>query len=167
MERADSDAIERACGTLVSGLFVASAGHDGRRAGVLVRGAHVCSDSPPLLVVSVRKGHPIEPVIRDSRAFALSSVDPGDRVLVRRFGAPPPADRHFDPFDATPTRTLVSRSPVLASSALAFDCQVERHVDLECDHELYVGRVVAALANGVAPSPLPLRELPRWPTETP
>lgn len=39
-------------------------------------------------------------------------------------------------------------SPVLLRSIVAFDCEVVRHFDLEADHELFVGQVLASRMYG-------------------
>jgi flavin reductase (DIM6/NTAB) family NADH-FMN oxidoreductase RutF len=53
-----------------------------------------------------------------------------------------------DPFDAIPTRTLVTGAPILLRCTTWFDCEVMRRVDLEADKELYVGMIVSVLHNG-------------------
>lgn len=122
------------------GLFVLTSAHDGRRGGVVVRGVQPCADEPPMLIVSVRKGNAVAPLIRDSRCFAICEVEAGDRLLLRKFaeGIKP---RDGDPFDCFGVERLATGSPVLSRSPLAFDCEVVRHFDLESDHELYVGQV--------------------------
>ncbi len=145
--------IAQACDTLPTGLYLLSARHDGARAGTLVMGIHQCANEPILLCVPVRRGHRIGPLIRDSRAFAVCSVQPGDRALRRRFDFHPSAEEHHDPFDAVAVMTLETGAPILRSSVLAFDCEVVRHVDMDADQELYVGRVVSARMNGDPPAP--------------
>lgn len=153
MQDIDLDFIKDACDRILTGLYLLSAHHDGRRAGTLALGVHPCASEPILLCVPVRRGHRIEPIIRDSRCFAVSAVDPDDRLLRRRFEAQPSAEVHHDPFDSLPVVNLGTGSPVLRSSALAFDCEVVRHIDMDADHELYIGRVLAARINGTLPAP--------------
>ncbi|MEO1009032.1 MAG: flavin reductase family protein [Planctomycetota bacterium] len=154
MDATNPEHIRDACGRLSSGVFLISSCHDASRAATLTAGVHQCAAEPVLLAVPMHKGHPIEPLIRDSRSFAITALRPDDRVARRRFGGQPPADRLFDPFDAVAVRTLVSRAPILRDAPLGFDCEVVRHVDLEADHELYIGRVLAVYAEGDAPAPL-------------
>ncbi|MEQ8874910.1 MAG: flavin reductase family protein [Phycisphaerales bacterium] len=144
--------IAEACDRLPTGLYLLSARHDGDRAGILALGVHLCATEPLLVCVPVRRGHRIEPLIRDSRTFAISSVSPEDRIMRRRFERYPSAEEYHDPFDALSVVTLETGAPILESSALAFDCEVVRHVDMDADHELYIGRVVAARLNGDAPA---------------
>ncbi len=123
------------------GLYVMTASFEGKKAGATVRSAMPCATEPLLLCVASRKGHGIEPIIRDSRHFALCQLDPTDRLMSRKFSS---MSREADAFDSLPIETLVSGSPVIKRSLLAFDCEVVRHFDMEADHELYVGRILAA-----------------------
>jgi flavin reductase (DIM6/NTAB) family NADH-FMN oxidoreductase RutF len=133
-------------------VYLMSAQFEGKRAGLFVRSLQVVADEPLLLAVAVRKGHPIDPIIRDAHAFAVGVVDPSDRLLARKFGSGasvPPLEEsaesstHPDPFDCLPIETLVTGAPVVRRCLVAFDCVVVRHLDLEADHELFVGQVFA------------------------
>ncbi len=142
---------ETALGTalrmLPTGHYLMTAAHDGQRAGVRLRSVQRCADDPILLAVASRKGHAIDPLIRDSRAFAICLVEPGDRLLDRNFpiaqaGPEPGEGDGDDPFIAIPTIELVTGSPIMTRCVAAFDCEVVRHFDLEADHELFVGQVL-------------------------
>jgi flavin reductase (DIM6/NTAB) family NADH-FMN oxidoreductase RutF len=138
---------QRALANLQAGLYVLSSQFEGKRAGVVVRSAQPCADEPPLLCVAVRRGHWIEPIIRDSHCFAISRIKQADRLLLRKF-AETSRPRDGDPFDCMPTLRLVTGAPVIAKASLVLDCEVVRHFDLEADHELYIGLVVGARVNG-------------------
>lgn len=125
-----------------TGLFVMTAAHDGIRCGILTRWVQPCSNKPPLVMVSISTGLPIEPIIRDARTFALCQLPANERMLRRRFAEPP--DRTDDPFITIPHFDTASGAPVPKRSLLYYDCQLVRHVDLEADHRLYVGKVTAA-----------------------
>jgi flavin reductase (DIM6/NTAB) family NADH-FMN oxidoreductase RutF len=96
-----------------------------------------------MVCVAVRRGHWIEPIIRDSHAFAVSKISRAERLLLRKF-AETARPRDGDPFDCFPSMRLVTGAPVIIRSPLAIDCEVVRHFDLEADHELYIGLVMAA-----------------------
>lgn len=139
--------LQAALGMLPEGRFLMTAAHDGQRAGVRLRSVQRCADDPILLAVASRKGHAIDPLIRDSRAFAICLVDAGDRLLDRTFppaeaGPEPDEGEGDDPFVAIPTVELVTGSPIMTRCIAAFDCEVVRHFDLEADHELFVGQVL-------------------------
>ncbi len=144
MHRGGSSDKRQAASLLPSGLFVMTAAFDHKRSGVMVSSAQKCADEPLLICVACRKGHPIEPLIRDSRRFALSQLDAHDKLLARRFEEPRLPDDRYDPFDLLEVEHLVSHAPILKRSTLALDCEVYRHFDIESDHELYIGLVIAA-----------------------
>ncbi|MDQ7013613.1 MAG: flavin reductase family protein [Planctomycetota bacterium] len=137
---------------LRTGLYLMTAAHDDVLAGVIVRSVQPCSEDPPLLCVAVRTGHPIEPIIRDARCFAVCRLDDSDKLALRKFASDVPLDEQ-NQFDAIPTQRLATGAPVLRRSPLVFDCEVVRHFDLEAESELYIGHVVAcrvAAGYGIA-----------------
>lgn len=143
-------AIREASLRIPGGVFVIASAYEGIRAGLIARSAQVCAEDPLLISVAVRKGHAIEPLIRDSRVFSLFQIEGSDKLLTRVFrdsddtaDTAEPEERH-DPFDSLPVVTLVSDAPITTRAVLGFDCEVVRHFDLEADHELYIGLVRAA-----------------------
>lgn len=138
--------VTAALALIPGGRWVMTAHLEGKRGGVLVRSVSVCAEEPPLIAVAAWKGHGIEPMIRDSRHFCVCLIDPEDRLLARKFTGH--LSDHADQFDSLPTQRLVSGSPALKRSHLAIDCEVVRHIDVEADHELYVGLVLATMVEG-------------------
>ena len=126
---------------LPSGLFILTACHEGKRSGQVVRSVQACAGEPMLVCVAAPTGHAIEPIIRDSHHFGLCLIDPGDALVLRQFGAG--GRITADPFDCLPVEVMVSGAPIIKRSIAALDCEVVRHLDLEADHELYIGRVLA------------------------
>jgi flavin reductase (DIM6/NTAB) family NADH-FMN oxidoreductase RutF len=143
MTTTKSSEAQRALADLQSGIYVLSSQFEGRRSGVVVRSAQPCAEEPPLVCVAVKRGHWIEPIIRDSHCFAISRINPADRLLLRKF-AETSRPRDGDPFDCLPTSRLITGAPVIVKATLAIDCEVVRHFDLEADHELYIGLVLGA-----------------------
>lgn len=139
--------------SLTGGTYVLTSAHDSKRAGQIVRWVQRCADDPPLVCVAARKGHPIEPLIRDSHRFGVCRIDPRNKALVRRFTALRPPDERVDQFDAVEVERLVTGSPILRHCVVAVDCQVVRHFDLEADHELYIGLVVGGVVHAPAAKP--------------
>lgn len=132
-----------------TGTFVVTSAWDGKRAGVLARSVAPCATEPLRIMLALRKGHSIAPLIRDSRHFGICRVDPAERLLMRKFAdtdsGPDLADENAgDPFDSLPVDTIQSGAPILRRALFAMDCEVVRHFDLEADHEIYVAHVLAA-----------------------
>jgi len=145
----DARALDRALAAFPGTTCLMTSAYEDERAGVLVHGVLVASHQPPMVVVACRKGHAIDPIIRDARCFALGLVDPDDKLIRRRFRfadtavamrADPDASDPFDPF---PEQRLVTGAPILERCRVWVDCQIARHFDLESEHELFVGLVVA------------------------
>lgn len=141
------DTLQAALAMLPESNFLMTAAFEGQRAGVRLRSVQRCANDPILIAVASRKGHAIDPLIRDSRAFAICLVQAEDRLLARSFppaqaGPEPGEAEGDDPFIAIPTTELVTGSPIITRCIAAFDCEVVRHFDLEADHELFVGQVM-------------------------
>ena len=119
------------------------------RDGRLVDRVQQCGTQPPMLLVAMEKGHPLSPLIRDSRTFGLSMLDPNERLLQRIFG--PDRLTGEDPFFTFPHRRGRLGAPIVTRATAWFDCEVVRHLDIDSDCELYVGLVVDA-GLGEAPA---------------
>ncbi len=129
---------------LPRGLFLMTSAYDSKRAGVLVDSVQACGENPPLLCVAMRKGHWIEPIIRDSRSFAICLLDPADRLVRRKFVEPGVAREPGDPFDCMPLERLATGAPIVRRAIAAIDCEVSRHLDIDAEHALYVGIILAS-----------------------
>lgn len=132
----------RALAGIPSGLFVIAAAWDNKRRAARVTWVQQCGFEPPLVCVALPKGHCLAPLLQDARAFGLSQLAEEDSLLFRRF-----RDADADPqdeFDDVETFTLETGAPLLRRAAAALDCVVSRRMDLDSDHELLVGQVVAA-----------------------
>lgn len=115
--------------------------YDGSRAGMVVRWVQRCAAEPVLVSVAVKKCHSLEPLIRDSRGFALNLIDESDRLLLKKFDSYHAPDELGDPFDALEVSSWATGSPILKRARAAIDCEVIRHLDLEADCELFIGQV--------------------------
>jgi len=122
--------------------FVMTASFEDDRAAVLVEWVQQCAQSPPMVGVALHKGRPIEPIIRDSGAFALCEIPRDDSFLERALRRA--CEHDDDVLESIPHETLVTGSPCITRGGRVFDCQVMRHIDFEADYELYIAQVVAA-----------------------
>jgi len=151
MPGADEQHIIHALGRIPSGRFVLTCAHDGRRTGVLVHWVQQCSNEPPMVMVALPRGLPVEPLIRSSRGFAVCQIADDDPFLRRKFAAPPPGGD--DPFVALQVETAYSGAPIIKRAMSYVDCELVRHVELDADTRLHVGRVHAGKVFAAESSP--------------
>jgi flavin reductase (DIM6/NTAB) family NADH-FMN oxidoreductase RutF len=129
--------------------YLLTTAHGEIRDGRIVDRVQQCGTVPPTLLVAMEKGHPLSPMIRDSRTFALSLLDANERLIQRVFGP----DRRIgdDPFLTYPYQCGIMGAPIVTRATAWFDCEVVRHLDVESNFELYVGVVRNAGIGTVAP----------------
>lgn len=113
-----------------------------KRAGIVVNRVQRCGDEPPLISVACPKVESLEPLIRESHSFGLCVIREDQRSIARLFQRHAAPDDEFDRFASLPVQSLVTGAPIL-SRCVGFDCEVVRHVDIESEEELFIGRVVA------------------------
>jgi len=154
VDESSQNVVDRVIARIARGRYLMTACHDGSRAGVLVESVHWLTLEPLLIGVSMRKGHEIDPLIRDSRSFAIGFIDDGDKFIERRFGHRLNGAESaihvpgLDPFDTLACTALETGSPVLSQCSSWIDCEVLRRVDLENAQEFFVGSVVGMMHNG-------------------
>lgn len=128
---------------LPSGLFVLTAQHEDRRAGMLVHWVQRVCVEPAMVSVAVAKGKAIMPLISESRKFALCQLGEADRLMKRKFAQDSdPSDDPFLGFELRPS--VLGNVPIMTGSLAYFECELSCHMDVEGDHDLFVGRVHAA-----------------------
>ncbi len=120
--------------------FVMTSAFENDRAAILVEWLQQCAMTPPMICVAVRKGRPIEPIIRDSHAFALCEIAEHDLTLDRMIRRA--CEHDDDILESLPYETLRTGSPCIMRAGRVFDCEVIRHVDFEADYELYIAQVL-------------------------
>jgi flavin reductase (DIM6/NTAB) family NADH-FMN oxidoreductase RutF len=140
MSQDNGSTLAAAIGKIPCGVFVLTAAYESARSGVLTRWIQPCSVQPPLLMVAIKLGSAVEPLIRDSHCFAICQVSDNDRTLLRRFAITP--TRGDDPFLTIPARRATTGSPIIERALAYLDCEIVRVVDLDADHRLYVGEVL-------------------------
>lgn len=129
--------------------YLITTAHGEIRDGRIVDRVQQCGTVPPTLLVAMEKGHPLSPLIRDSRTFALSLLDANERLIQRVFGP----DRRIgdDPFLTYPYQCGIMGAPIVTRATAWFDCEVVRHLDVESNFEIYVGVVRSAGVGTVTP----------------
>ncbi len=151
VEKDPRAAMAAAVGRIPSGLFILTAAYEERRAGILTSWVQQVCFEPLMVSVAVAKGRPIMPLVSDSRSFALCQVRADDKMSLRKFGGGGRGggDVNDDPFlgiDLIPSQRGV---PILRQSLGYMECEVAYHMDVDGDHDLFVGRVInGAYLNG-------------------
>lgn len=138
------DAVKKAVGTALAqipaGLFVLTACHEDRRMGMLTTMVQQVCFEPPMVCVAVGKGKPIMPLISESRQFGLCQVSETDKITLRKFAQDSvPGDDPFLGFELTVGK--LTRVPILAHAMSYLECEVACHMDVEGDHDIFVGFV--------------------------
>ncbi|NLG27654.1 MAG: flavin reductase family protein [Chloroflexi bacterium] len=106
-----------------------------------------CSSVPPLVAISVNRGHYSTPTIRYARAFVLAFPSEAQAEDVAYFGAVSGRDADKLAVRGTATQPATRIDCVLlADAVLNLECVVQNEV-LAGDHVIFVGRVVAAHTN--------------------
>jgi flavin reductase (DIM6/NTAB) family NADH-FMN oxidoreductase RutF len=95
-----------------------------------------------MVMVAIPRGQAVEPLILDSRSFAINRITADDKLVLSKFTEP--VDRAEDQFMAISSACAPSGSPVIDRATSYLDCDVTRHIELEADHRVYVGEVRAA-----------------------
>ncbi|MEM1210951.1 MAG: flavin reductase family protein [Planctomycetota bacterium] len=143
-------AIGRALSRIPAGLYVLTAAHEDRRMGMLVAWVQQVCFEPPMITVAVAKGRPIMPLISESRCFGICQVAEDDKMLRRKFrDDPDPDDDAFLGYDLAPS--VLGGVPLLRTGLTALECELSCHMDVEGDHDLFVGRIHAAFGGDGQP----------------
>ena len=138
MEADAQQAAGQALGRIPQGYFIMTSHYEHRVGAAVVSWVQQVGFEPPMVVVSIRKGRPITPLILDSHTFALCQVMPADRPLAKGL-----AECTDDlSFDGVEMRRGQTGSPILLDAQAFLDCKVARHFDIDGDHDLYIGEVV-------------------------
>lgn len=140
MDEALKKAIGSALAQIPAGLFVLTACHEDRRMGMLTSMVQQVCFEPPMVCVAVAKGKPIMPLISESRQFGLCQVSEQDKIILRKFASDSvPGDDPFLGFELTHGK--LSRVPIMATAMSFLECEVAAHMDVEGDHDIFVGNV--------------------------
>ncbi len=139
-------------GRIPSGLFVLTARHEDRRSGILASWVQQVSFKPAMVSVAVAKGRLVMPLISESRRFGLCQLPEDERIIMRKFASKgDPMEDPFLGFDML--NQTATQVPILANVMGYLECEVTCHLDVEGDHDLFVGTVLSGrlLMNGEEP----------------
>lgn len=136
-------AIGRALGRFPQSLYVMTSAFEHRQRGVLVSWVQQASFEPPMVLVALRKGRDIVPLIHDAHAFALCQVADDDKLTLKKFAENPKTGHRADddPLTGIECCRKATGSPIIKKSLSFLDCELIRHIDIDGDHDLYVGLI--------------------------
>ncbi len=131
--------IGKALGRIPQSLYIMTAQHEDHMRGVMVSFVQQVSFDPPMVMICLGKGRPIVPLIHDSHAFALCQISKNDKLTLKRFARG--GDAGDSPFQAIETLRGATGSPIIKRSLAYLDCDLARHIDVDGDHDMYIGQV--------------------------
>ena len=109
----------------------------------------VCFE-PPMVSVAIAKGRAIMPLISESHEFGLCQLPNDDKLILRKFAGK--LDSAEDPFLSFELiHETATRAPILAHVLGYLECRLVCHMDVEGDHDLFVGNVVGGKYFGGEP----------------
>lgn len=136
-----NDAIARSLGRIASGLYVLTAGTGKSATGMLASWVQQVGFEPPTVMVALKRGRPIEELVRQGGAFCLTVIDEASKNLMGHFA------RGFEPgapaFEGIATATSAQGVPYPTGAAAHLECEVVGAVDDWGDHAVVCGKVVA------------------------
>jgi len=134
------DGIGRALSRLPSGLYVLTAGAGAGATGMLSSWVQQVGFEPPALVVALKKGRPIEALLRSQDTFCLSVIDDDSKSLVAHFA------RGFEPgtpaFDGIDTSHTEQGTPYPTAAHAHLVCRRVGIADNWTDHTVICGEVI-------------------------
>lgn len=140
MDDALKEKVGKALGRVPSGVFVLTARHEDRSQGMIASWVQQVSFAPPMVSIAVAKGRAIMPLISESRHFGLCQLPEGDKIITRKFaGGCDPNEDPFLGFDMI--HDTVTHVPILSHVMSYLECEVTCHVDVEGDHDIFIGTV--------------------------
>jgi flavin reductase (DIM6/NTAB) family NADH-FMN oxidoreductase RutF len=130
-----------ALGKIPSGLAIATAQHGEDRTGFLASWVQQVSFDPPLVMVCVKAGRPIESLIKGSGHFALNILAEGDFASLKRYGKG--FEPGQDPWADTPEDLMEGQqAPIFAKGFAYLLLKHTRMLDAGGDHLIHIGEVV-------------------------
>lgn len=135
--------IGAALGRIPQSLYIMTAAFEHRAKGVMVSWVQQAGFEPPMVSVVLRKGRDIVPLIHDSHSFALSQVVDDDKLTLRKFaeGRRSGQGRDDDPLAGIETFRKATGAPIIKKALSFLDCELVRHIDIDGDHDLYIGLI--------------------------
>jgi flavin reductase (DIM6/NTAB) family NADH-FMN oxidoreductase RutF len=134
------NAIARGLGRLPSGLYILTAGRGDAATGMLASWVQQVGFEPPALVVALKRGRPIEELVRREGTFCLAVLDADSKALLGHFA------RGFEPgqpaFEGVAIATSAVGVPYPTAAHAHLVCRVRAIADDWSDHSVVCAEVV-------------------------
>lgn len=142
----DSRSLRAALGGFATGVTIVTClDAQGAPVGLTVNSFNALSLEPPMVLWSLRLASPSLAAFDGASHFAINVLAEAQVELSRRF-----ASNHSDKFEQGVWGRGAGGVPLLAGCAASFECELASH-QVAGDHRLYLGRVLAASAQALAP----------------
>ncbi len=138
----DAKVKQKALRLLSNGVYVLTSRSENRYGAATVSWISQASFKPPLIMAAVRRESNVFRCLAESRAAVLHIVGDGQQDIARRFFSPTTSGDGT--INGEPVTEGKTTAPVLPSLPAYIECQVERIVDTNGDHDLVILRVVEA-----------------------
>lgn len=101
------------------------------------------SDHPPIVGLGIRRVTKTYKNILDNREFVINVPSDNMVRIINKTADPcPPIDK-FEKYGLTPISSLKVKAPKVGECKVHFECKLMEIKDVEGDHDLIIGRVVA------------------------
>jgi flavin reductase len=137
----DAQQFREAMSRLGAAVHVVTTDGPGGRSGFTATAVVSVSDKPATLLVCLNRAATSMPVLRENGVFCVNTLRAGDELIADTFAGRTKVPRE-QRFEAGQWTTLVTKSPVLKTSVVAFDCHVTE-VKAVASHDIYFGVVEA------------------------
>lgn len=150
LEPSQDQGIAQALGRIPSGLFILTASHEDRRAGMLVSWVQQVGFAPAMVSLAVAKGRPILPLMSESKKFGLCQMAEGEKIILRKFASH--SEINDDPFLGFEMDGRTKLNVPILKNVLSFmECEITCHMDVNSDHDIFVGLIRNACLNAGEP----------------
>jgi flavin reductase (DIM6/NTAB) family NADH-FMN oxidoreductase RutF len=126
-----------ALGKVTSGIYVATAAHDGARIGMLASFIEQAAFEPPMVSMAVGRERPILAALDGAGVFGINVLGKHNHPLVRSFVKP----QDGDPFEGHALVANAHNVPQFADAMAFLICKVAGKV-VAGDHWLYLAEVI-------------------------
>jgi flavin reductase len=144
---ADAQQFREAMSRLGAAVHVVTTDGPAGKTGFTATAVVSVSDNPATLLVCLNRTATSMPILRENGVFCVNTLRAGDEVIADTFAGRTKMPRE-QRFDTGNWSTLVTKSPVLMSAVVAFDCRVIE-VKSVASHDIYFG-IVEAIHSGPA-----------------